>query len=74
MMLYIGGLGTLEILVISVLVLVPLIFMLWALVEVLRSDFKDSTTKLLWVLVILFITPLGWILYFLIGRKQRLTT
>ena len=44
-----------------------------ALISLLRSTFKDTTTKLIWVLVILFMPILGSILYFLIGRKQRVS-
>jgi len=44
--------------------------MLIALISILRNDFKDSTTKLIWVLVVLFMPIIGSILYFAIGRKQ----
>ena len=46
-MLYMGGLGTPEIIIISMFTFFPLVLMLWALVDVLQSDFKDGTTKLL---------------------------
>ena len=42
-----------------------------ALFSLLKSSFKDSTTKLIWLLVILFLPVAGPILYFLIGRRQR---
>jgi hypothetical protein len=45
--------------------------MVIALVNVLRSDFKDSTSKLIWVVGILFMPLIGSILYLWIGRKQR---
>ena len=44
-----------------------------ALVNALTGDFKDTTTKLTWVLVILFAPLFGWALYFLVGRKQKTT-
>ncbi len=44
---------------------------LFALVEVLRSSFKESTNKIVWVLVIILIPVLGAILYYIIGTKQR---
>lgn len=50
------------------LLLLPIL----ALVSILRSDFKDKTNKLLWVLIILFLPFIGPVLYFLIGRKQRM--
>ena len=52
----------------SLIILLPII----ALFSLLKSIFKDSKTKLIWVLVILFVPLAGPILYFLIGRKQRI--
>jgi DMSO reductase anchor subunit len=43
-----------------------------ALISILRDDFKDSTTKLIWVLVVIFLGLIGAILYFSIGRKQSI--
>lgn len=62
-------LGLMGWMVISILVLA-----LWltALVSVLRNDFRDSTEKLIWVLVILFLPLLGSILYFAIGRSRKI--
>ena len=50
------------------IILLPII----ALFSLLKSIFKDSTTKLIWVLVILLVPVAGPILYFLIGRRQRI--
>jgi len=49
-------------------------FLSWliALVDILRSDFKHQNEKLIWVLVILFVPVLGPILYFVIGRKNKI--
>ena len=51
----------------SLIILLPVI----ALFSLLKSIFKDSTTKLIWALVILFVPVAGPILYFFIGRRQR---
>ena len=51
----------------SLIILLPII----AISSLLKSIFKDSKTKLIWVLVILFVPVAGPILYFLIGRRQR---
>ena len=50
------------------IILLPII----ALFSLLKSIFKDSTTKLIWVLVILLVPVAGPIFYFLIGRRQRI--
>jgi hypothetical protein len=47
---------------------------LFCLVDIIRADFKDSTTKLIWVLVVLFAPFLGSILYLIIGRKTKVIT
>jgi hypothetical protein len=58
---------------ILILVFVFLCFIptLIALIDVLRSEFKGND-KLIWVLVVLFGSLLGAILYLAIGRGQRL--
>lgn len=43
-----------------------------AIIHLLQSEFRDSTTKLIWALVIFFMPFIGPILYFLIGRNQRI--
>lgn len=47
------------------------IFWLWGLIDIVRSDFKDSINKIIWLLLAFFAGPLGTMLYLLIGRKQR---
>lgn len=65
------GLGGQEVifilLVLGILFLLPLI----ALVDVIRSDFRGSNDKLIWVIVILFLNIIGALLYLVIGRNQR---
>lgn len=47
------------------------IFWLWALIDILKNDFKGSN-KIVWVLLVIFIPVLGFVLYFLIGKKQQI--
>lgn len=49
----------------------PVILWVVALVDCLRSNF-ESNTKLIWVIVIIFLPILGALLYFLIGRGQKI--
>ncbi|WP_369411890.1 PLDc N-terminal domain-containing protein [Chryseolinea lacunae] len=37
------------------LVLFSFVLWLWALIEIIRSDFKDSSQKIIWLLVLIFI-------------------
>jgi hypothetical protein len=65
---FIGGIGAFELLIIFV----PAILWLWALIDVLRSEFRDSSTKVVWLIAIIFVPFLGAILYFGIGRRQKI--
>ncbi len=47
------------------------IFWAWALIDILKSDFKDSINKLIWLLVVFFLYALGALLYVIIGRNQK---
>ncbi|SFU40132.1 Phospholipase_D-nuclease N-terminal [Pustulibacterium marinum] len=43
-----------------------------ALVDILPNNFKQKNDKLIWTLVVLFSGLIGPILYFLLGRKQKI--
>lgn len=53
--------------IIPLLLIVPII----ALVDILRNEFTGNN-KLIWVLVILLSWIIGAILYFFIGRNQKI--
>lgn len=57
------------ILIIPVFLIIPII----ALVDILRNEFTGNN-KLIWVLVILLSWLIGAILYFFIGRNQKIET
>ncbi|WP_417887185.1 PLDc N-terminal domain-containing protein [Zunongwangia sp.] len=48
-----------------------ILFPLLAIIDIVRNNFKEND-KIIWLLVVLFFNFLGTILYFIIGRKQRL--
>jgi hypothetical protein len=52
--------------------LIALAFLFWllALVDILKSEFKDSNNKIIWLALTFLLPMLGPVLYFLIGRKQ----
>lgn len=70
-LLFIGGLGVAELMLILFFLGIPALLWLWALVDLLTSEFENSINKLIWALVIIFLPVLGAILYLLIGRKQK---
>ena len=50
------------------------LFLLWlfTLVDLMRSDFIVSTNKITWLILLLFLPPLGVVLYWIIGSKQKI--
>lgn len=42
-----------------------------AIVDIVRSNFRNDSDKLIWILVVLFLNILGAILYFAIGSNQK---
>ena len=69
-----GIIGPQEIIIIlSVILIVPvfLIIPIIALVDILKSEFTGNN-KLIWVLVVLLSWIIGAILYFIIGRNQKI--
>ncbi len=71
MLLFIGGLGIVELIIILFFVLLPVVLWLWALIDILRSDFKDSVTKLIWIVVVIFVPVVGAILYLVLRKGQK---
>lgn len=52
-------------------IIIYLILWIIALVDIMRSKFKKNLYELMW-LIIIFLVPFGVIVFFLIGRKQKL--
>lgn len=71
-LLFIGGISAQELLFIILFFAIPFGVWLGALIDLLRSNFTDSITKLIWLIMIIFVPVLGAVLYLLIGRKQKM--
>ncbi|MCF8360212.1 MAG: PLD nuclease N-terminal domain-containing protein [Prolixibacteraceae bacterium] len=67
-----GFIGGLEFLFILFLIIFFWVFTIIALIDILKSNF-ESNNKLIWVLVVIFTNIIGAILYFTIGRKQKIS-
>jgi hypothetical protein len=63
--------GGSELMFILFFILIPFLFILLALVDILRSEFTEPNNKIIWVIVVLLLPLLGSLLYFLIGRNQK---
>jgi len=63
------GIGPQE-LVLLLFFLASLILWIYVLIDILTSEFTGNN-KLIWLLLVLLVPLLGVILYFAIGRKQK---
>ena len=60
-----------------ILILVALGYLfIWikTIVEIAKSRFTDETSRIIWLLVVAFCGLIGMILYYAIGRKNRIIT
>jgi len=55
------------------LIALPSVLWLYALADAIINSFSEFGTKIVWILVLCFIPPVGTVLYLLIGRSQRTT-
>ena len=69
-MTYFGMIGPWQI-IILIAVLLGIIPTIIALIDILKSKFNGND-KIVWVLVVLFFNLIGAILYFVIGRNQKI--
>ena len=53
------------------LILLGMLLPLFALIDIVRSEFEGNN-KLMWVLIVVFVNFIGALLYFAIGRNQRI--
>lgn len=54
----------------GILALLATIFWVWMLIDCATHE-RNSTDKLIWILIILFTHVLGALIYFLVRRKGR---
>ena len=66
-----GVLGGSQIILLLLVPFLILLFVLIALIDVLKHDFNGND-KIVWVLVVILLPVLGAILYFLIGANQKI--
>ena len=58
-------------LLIAALVIAMLIFWISCIVDIARSNFDSSTTKIVWLLVVIFLGILGALIYNFAGKPTR---
>jgi len=70
-MILLGFIGPQEIIIVLLFSLFLLILPVLALIDIVRNEFEGNN-KVVWVLIVIFFNIIGSILYFLIGRQQRI--
>ncbi len=57
---------------IYLLILLSVFIWIFALIDVLKSEFRGQNDKLIWIVVVLFAGFFGAIIYYFIGRNQKI--
>jgi len=65
------NIGGPEIIIIVFAGLLPLILMVYCIMDILKSTFKDNNTKLLWAIIVLLAPVIGPVMYILMSKKQK---
>lgn len=52
-------------------VALPMAITIWALIDAIKSDFKQDINKLVWIIVIICFPFFGGILYYFLARSQK---
>jgi hypothetical protein len=66
-----GFIGPQEIILILLPFIIFAIPVVIALIDILKNEFEGNN-KIIWVLVVIFFWLIGAILYYFIGRKQKI--
>jgi hypothetical protein len=66
------GLGFLG-LVLAIFAILVVLFQILAIIDIVKSSFRESINKILWLFLVLFFPVIGTILYFTIGQDQKIT-
>lgn len=55
----------------ELVILIPFLLWLWVLIDILKSNFVNSSNKIIWLLAVIFLPFFGVILYFFMGKGQK---
>jgi len=55
----------------QIIIIISIILPIIALIDILKNDFKGNE-KLIWVLIVLFLSLIGVLLYYKFGVKQKI--
>lgn len=66
-----GGLGGWEVLIVTLFLILPVGAWIVALVGIIRSQFRNDTDRLLWIVVVTLAPVLGVLVYLVLGRRYK---
>lgn len=66
-----GIIGPQELILLLSITVFVILIPIWALVDIVRSKFEGNM-QLIWVIIVVFMSFLGAILYFAIGKNQKI--
>ena len=66
-----GIIGPIQIFLFLMIMFITGVLPILALLDILRSEFVGNN-KIMWVLIVIFMNIIGSILYFLIGKNQKI--
>jgi uncharacterized membrane protein len=44
---------------------------IWAIIDIVKSEFKDTIMKIVWLVLVIFLPLLGFFLYVIFGRGTK---
>jgi len=71
---FVQNMGASFLIILSVLSFIYLILMIYSLIDIIRSEFKDPNMKLIWIIIILFAQLIGTLVYLVIGKSTKKLT
>jgi len=66
-----GMMGLAVLLVLWIVFVAVFVLWLWAMIDILKNEFTGSN-KLIWLLVVMLLPFIGMVLYWFIGREQKI--
>lgn len=52
--------------------IIGVILQVVAIIDILKSNFRNDSDKIIWILVVVFLHLIGAILYFAVGNNQKI--
>jgi len=71
---FIQNLGGRFLLIAGALSAIYFILMIYCIIDVIKSEFKDPNMKLIWIIIILFAQLIGTLVYLILGKSTKSLT